>query len=1202
MKLRSLRLTGFKTFADKTEIEFHEGITAVVGPNGCGKSNIADAILWALGEQNPRLLRGDETRDFVFAGAERRKPLGMAEVQILVDNGEGRLPIDFTEVAIARRIYRSGESRYSINGSQCRLKDIVDLFLDTGMGRGAYSFITQSEVDAVLSARPEDRRELIEEAAGVQKYRTRKREAVRKLESAETNLTRIHDIIAELDHQREPLRDQAAVAERYLAAVERLRSIEVDLLISEVHRADYEIYAVRNDREGYIETIRALDAQTAELERDSARSQDEYDAADRAYDSAALAHQTASAELERIQHELRLNLERAQNATAAAERIDADLQALAQKETALHDTLRREESAHNRAVVALESTAANLERAIDVHRSLEETSESAAAAARDHMAAQRELIAERTGREAALAACRARIDESGRRLAELDEVLKDEKALVSSAADRVVQLGQALEGADQAADMAQQAQAGAQETHRAAADDLERCEARLGAAHRRAVERKSRLETLRDMHDAGEGLFQGVRAVLAGAASSDIHGRYRPVADVLRVPERLRIALDVALGSAAQNIICTDAGEARRAIEWLKAGRRGRATFLPLDSLEPPEPLSASAVRGRHGILGIASELVEVEPEYQRAINVLLNRTVIAEDLDAAWALARQVRGWSRIVTLEGELITPGGAVSGGSLSGRGARLVSRKGEMDDLTRELRDIEKEIHQLEISVKEARTVAETAQTTARDAYDLAARRAAERTTAAQALETGRREEAQIRARFADTMAHKARVAETLAQVTAEANAWEQALAEHGAQDIALDETLTRARTEAEAAAQRVTKAREAVTALEIEHSRLKEQVRGFGKSLASLRVSIAETRAERRSRQDQREGLGRTSLDSEARVEALSHSRTLAEGALQAAAAEHERWRRERSRTREASVQTAEAIRSAASRRGATMKSLHDADLKLARLEIQLGQAAQRLTDEYSVTLEEALATVEPPKVDRDTTHEIGRLRREIKAMGLVNTGAVEEFARLTERFDFLAHQRTDLESASASLRETISEIDRSTRDVFMATLEAVRTEFQRLLVRLFGGGKAELSLTRPDNILETGIEISVQLPGKRAQNLALLSGGERALTAVALLFSLLAIRPSPFVLLDEVDAPLDGPNVEKFIELVKDFAKETQFVIITHNPATMESAPYWYGVTMPEPGVSRVISYKPRSESSNNGHSPTDTVLGEPNA
>ncbi len=1181
MKLKRLSLAGFKTFADKTDIELGDGVTAVVGPNGCGKSNVADALLWVLGEQNPRLLRGSESRDFIFSGSERRKPLGMAEVRLTIDNTDHSLPVEYAEIEIARRIYRSGESRYTINGSQCRLKDIVDLFLDTGMGRGAYSFISQNEVDAVLSAKPEDRRELFEEAAGVQKYRLRKREAMRKLETAEANLTRVNDIVRELDTQREPLREQAEIAERCLALNERLRTIEVNLLVSEVKRADYELYAARHDREMDIAAVRDFDDRLAKMERQNLSVRDSLAEAETELEAASLSRQGAMTHLERTDHELQMTIQRAQNSEAAAAALEQDIRELLGREQAAEAEMRKDQARFERLEAEerdrngeLARARAHLDAALRAMRQAEQEG-------RDRAQEQRRRLAERSTREAALAACRARISETRRRLDETRADVERQAHIVARAEAetdeanrRVAELEAEVLTAAKAQEIADAAVRQAEDARAVAASAVE-------TVRRRFVEMSSRLRTLNELHESGEGLFQGVRAVLEACRKGSIQGTFRTVVDVLHVPEHIRTAIEVALGSDAQSLICESDREARSAISFLKANRLGRATFLPLGVLDPPRPNDPIPPSQAPGALGVAARLVDFDARYAPAVNLLLGRIAVFDTVESATAARRMLPGWRRFVTLDGETLAPGGALTGGSIGGKASRLVSRKGEIDDLTRdaaaldsEVRSLTKELEQTDRALGDARASAAAAARVYAQCHAALLESRRDASAADRALTTERR-------RTDDLAAEVARLERTLADLTREQEEWVRLLEVHDREDTEAETDTAEADRRSTEAARTLEEARRRVAALEVEAGRLAEQTRAVRTALRRSTDALEQMRTSRASKQAQREALSRTIGECEREREALESASEEARRKLDECESAYANWRDERQRRLEESFRLTAAIKETTEQRRVTMDNLHAEELLIARLEIRLAQHAQKLTDDYGMSLDEALAAPDPGDLDRDTMNEIIRLRREIRSMGAVNTGAADEFRRISERYEFLETQRADLETASASLRETVAEIDRSTRAVFMETFEAVSKQFNILFERLFGGGRTRLVLTNPDDLLETGIEVIAQPPGKKATSLALLSGGERALTAAALLFSFLTVRPSPIVVLDEVDAPLDGPNVDKFAQLITDYARDTQFLVITHNPTTMESAPRWYGITMQEPGVSRVVSYAP---------------------
>jgi chromosome segregation protein len=1181
VQLKKLQLVGFKTFADKTEIEFGDGLTAVVGPNGCGKTNIADAILWVMGEQNPRLLRGSDSRDVIFAGTDRRKPLGMAEVRLTLDNADHGLPIDFAEVTVTRRVYRSGESHYLLNGAPCRLKDVVELFLDTGIGRGAYSFVSQSEIDAALSARAEDRRELFEEAAGIKKYRVKKREAVRKLEQAESNLHRIRDIVYELEQQRAPLARQAEQARRYLQLVERLQQIEVDLLISELQKTDYELYAARQECDLDREAIQKADADLARMERESDVLGERLAEAEAELDSARISQQSALTTVERTESQLQLACERGSASERSAEALDAELYELAQREAALNHEIEKQEAALEKTQAQETQRRGELAAAKARLNGLENALADAQQRSEDRQSALRRLAEQRAQREAALAACRSRLAETEARLVRLDEdggqlasQLDDAEIRVRKTRETLLMLNTQLSTLNTQLSVLHSQRRNAQDAHAQAL-------ARLDAARRLLAERSSRLATLTELQESGEGFYQGVRAVLSAARQGKLSGRYAPVVDLLAVPEDYRIAIEVALGASAQDIVCDTEEEAKAAIEWLKAQRAGRATFLPLPMLRPAPPLTAASLRSLEGLLGIASEQVGAEPRCAPVLQLLLGRVILAQDMDAAVRAVKKLPpGWSRIVTLEGELLTPGGALTGGSLQGRGAHLVGRKGEIDDLNRVLPGLCAEADKLTVIMEEAaKQIAELDAALAGTGSEIAEAQA--QTAAAESdLRSAERDVARLQAECEDVLAESRRLTDTKESLEREAEEWAAAVNSGRAEDTSVDDAIAAAQEEAKQLAAQRDETRAVTVALEVETGRLVEKRSALKRELASNQETLNQIHSVRHVKQAQRELAGSQFAGAGEQQNELAVKLETSREHLARCEEQFLLWRDRRQALLNESFAKSATIKELSGLRADTMQQMHDAELQIARLEVRLSQAAQRLAEEYGITVEEALARPEPDRVDRETINEVARLRREIRQMGQVNTGAVEEYERLTERHDFLAGQRADLEKARESLLATISEIDASTRGTFMETFHAVSREFERLFSQLFGGGTTKLVLTDPEDLLETGIEVIAQPPGKKLQHLSLLSGGERALTAVALLFSFLAVRPSPFVLLDEVDAPLDGANVEKFVELVGEFKEKSQFLVITHNPTTMEAAPRWYGVTMQEPGISRILSYR----------------------
>lgn len=1177
MQLKKLQLLGFKTFADKTEIMIDTGLTAIVGPNGSGKSNIVDALLWVLGEQNPRLMRGNASTDVIFAGTDKRKPLGMAEVRLTIDNTDGALPIKFTEVTVTRRVYRSGESQYMLNGAPCRLKDIVELFLDTGVGKGAYAFVSQSEIDAVLSARAEDRRELFEEAAGIKKYRVKKREAMRKLESAEANLHRVRDILHELDAQREPMEKQAQTAKRFLLLQERLHEIEVGLLVAEVQKADYELYAGKTERDEDQANLLKFDAELARLERASAEVGEKLARTEGELDAAQITRQNALTRVERTQSQLALMTERSQASAKNEQQFVAELGELNERIERLTDSItldRREreevdteERARQEEWGGQKATLAELEAAV----------QQAIRQADARQGERTRRLQERAAHEAALKAARERLTELTARAERMErdalalaETLKEAQTREEQAGLRQKEL--TLRRGELAGVRAQ-----VEERQQAAQAQQVSGRTSLDTARRTQAEQSARLSTLTELQENHEGFYQGVRAVLNAEKRRQLQGHFRAVVDLLQVPEPYRVAIEVALAGSLQDIVTQTEAEAKAGIQWLKQNRAGRATFLPLPLLRSGNKFE---VYGR-GDVQNAMDLVTYAPEYQPVAQMLLGRVLVVPDMEEAIAVSRRLgNGWSKIVTLEGELLTPGGALTGGSLQGKGAHLVGRKGEMDDLKAALPKTKAEVERLTTQSEQVARALQELETERRQIVQQEATAQAELAATESARTAAERERIRLTREQGEREASREAVGIQRRNLTGEVEKLTTTLENDRVEEDSADELLATLTEQTRSLVARRDACRLRAIALEVEVSRLKEKreglTRSLGADIATLK-SVEQQIAQKRQQQEQAHHSGE---DATVEVQRLTALRTETQQSLQTAEQEYALWRDRRQAMLTQNFETNNAIKEVVKRRGDVTRNLHETELRLARLEVQMTQATERLRDEYSISKEEALARPEDTTIDRNTAMEVGRLRRELRGMGQVNTGAVGEYERLTERLEFLTTQRADLEKGRESLLATIAEIDDSTRGVFMETFEAVRTEFDRLFTQLFEGGTTKLILTNPDDILETGIDVIAQPPGKKPQHLSLLSGGERALTATALLFSFLAVKPSPFVLLDEVDAPLDGANVEKFTRLVEEFSQRSQFLLITHNPVTMEAAPTWYGVTMREPGISSILSYR----------------------
>lgn len=1179
MHLKRLQLTGFKTFAEKTEIQFSPGVTAIVGPNGSGKSNIADALLWTLGETKASAVRGTKATDVIFNGSAKRKQLGLAEVALTVDNSDGSLPLSFDEVTVTRRAYRSGEGEYFINKTHCRLKDIYELFLDTGVGREAYALVNQSGIDAVLSADAETRRGLFEEAAGIKKYRVKKREALKKLEATEANLTRIRDILSEIDDQVEPMREQAEIAIRYNALRDELAKIERDFLITELRNASAELAASRAGRE-------TEDAAAAEHARKLGEAQQASEAvaarlagAEAALEAARDRRQSALTALERAESERKLAAQRAQGLAAQLVIIGQDIDHLTleheqalQKATALAveaDAARSELSELSQSLGGGDIAAKDLSERISALQKREEQRRIEALQIARRQASKQGDLARAEARAAEVEASLPALKEEEQRLA---DALADLDRENQQAASRAEQAIAELRDAQAAEVEADQAVKGARDEARTAQQDAD-------SSRGEAVSLSARLRTLEDLEAAQEGYFQGVRAVTQAARRGQIDARFTVVADAFSAPAGYETAFEIALGGSLQDIITFTEAEAKEGIEYLKQTRQGRATFLPLERMRPPRSsMSLARAQTVPGYLGPALDLIEFDPKFRPALDVLLGRVLICEALDDALHVSRLADGWSRIVTLTGEVVSPTGAMTGGFQQRKGSSLLGRKTELAELRRRLEAQSRHEAETRQALEAARKAIADAEAHAGQARQQVSALRLAVGGANQDRDRLKRDIQRLQDQQSSTRRRMEQTTVTLAQIKQSVAARAAELAQAQLASAQTEQGADRERDTLAALTADLENVRSGLTQERIAVAGLTERASGLERSAKSARedagrVDIQIRRRREQSAQAQQE-LGELQARSRQRdetFEAAQAQLALAEEALESAVVVRNDLQ---TQAHDASV----AVRELNEARAGALEAVRKHELREQRYEMQSAQAAQRLLEEYNTPAEYALSLEKTPEAPKDTPREVARMRRELRVMGDVNTGAADEYQRLIDRQSFLATQKQDSEEAKAKLIDAIREIDESTREIFMSSFDEVGKAFDGIFKRLFNGGETQLMLTKPDDLLETGVEIIVQAPGKKKQNLMLLSGGERALTAVALLFAFLEVRPAPFCVLDEVDAPLDGVNVERFADLLRDFGSRTQFLVITHNPSTMEAAPIWYGVTMAEPGISRILS------------------------
>ncbi|MBV6457073.1 MAG: Chromosome partition protein Smc [Fimbriimonadaceae bacterium] len=1142
MRLTRVRITGFKTFADRTDVNLDGDMIAVVGPNGCGKSNFVDAVLWALGEANPRNLRAQTGQDVIFSGSAKRKPVGFAEVTLIFDNEDGSLPIDQAEVAVTRRLTRSGDSHYFINKQACRLRDVYDLLADTGLGKTGYAIVGQKEIDAALAASPEERRAWVDEAAGIQRFRLRRQEAFRRLEGVEGHLNRIDDIVREIDSQRAPLEREAETARKFKGVQSALREVECSLLAKEIREANEDL-ASASDR-----TVNALAAQTrlteeiAAIKAEMGVAASTVSALEQEQDVVRGLQQGSLTAVERAKARIQVaeqKLQSLQDLEASLEDSDKDQELRIQELLSDRDRVRAQVETASEEVELLESERA----AIDAEHGeaiakLKQIDEELAIAKASH--------ARWLEFQGAAAERRQRLKECRR---ELEGILKALPELEAAIADSSTRFGEA-----EAALSALQAQVLAEVKER---EDKRRSLDHLAARSREVLAEQSgvegRMRALQATVDSHEGLSQGAHAVLDLVREGRLSGTYVPVVEAIQVEPRYAQAVESALGAAANDLIVEREQDAKSAIRLLKENRLGRATFQPVTLMRPYARPDAREALADAGILGFACDFVTCLSDHEPVVYSLLGRVLVAESIDAALRVAK-TPGWSRVVTLEGEIVHSAGSVTGG-ISPRNANgILQRKAEVAALDTRLHELAASLAQLnqesECLQAELESVSE--------AIDLEA--------ASRDLKDAERWHSDLLREMKEATRSRERLeAEISSLGTVEQPTEAPDLTEIEGRREAQFRLVTSGDAGREHYGSRLAE----LTARRDELAAVLES--------AEQRITQSTDRMARRQRASEQIGPERALWTTH--LETAKADLAVAEEDRRTADERFEQVTGQRQAALERSYQLDEVAKKLEGDTKLQDEELHRSELLKSRAEARRATAAQRLMEEYGLTPEE-LARAETGDLPDDAAATVQRLRRELRSFGDVNLGAIEAYERLSTRYAEIDLQRQDIEESRSQIQQTITELDSAAKGRFLETFARLQVAFSGIFHRIFGGGEANLVLSEAESILDAGVYIEVTIPGKRKQRAELLSGGERALCACAFLFALLQIKPSPLVVLDEVDAPLDGRNVERFIDLIRSFAGTTQFIVVTHNNVTIAAAPIWFGVTMNEPGVSTVILYR----------------------
>lgn len=1184
MFLKRIELAGFKSFADKTEMEFVRGITAVVGPNGSGKSNISDGIRWVLGEQSAKSLRGGKMEDIIFAGSDARKAVNFSEVSLTLDNTDQALPLDFSEVTVTRRVHRSGDSEYFINKQGCRLKDITELFMDTGIGKEAYSIIGQGRIEEILSTRSEDRRGIFEEASGIVKYKSRKRDARRKLDETEQNLLRINDLVVELEDQIEPLKEQSEKAIKYKELREQLKNKEISLYVHQIEQ----IHASWSE----------ANAKLAKLQEEQLALSTVVSAHDAKLESDRLALRQVEDQIELLQGQLleysesyeksegygEVLKERAKNLTQNREQLRQSLEVseerFVQRQQEMEQMAAKFAAAEQQLSELRNELAAEEAKLIGVTGGISQVQEEGLKGQlldiMNRMAQSRNEIHYAEQQKDSVKRRMERAEEEGVKWTDELERLKSSKAELEKVLDK---LGK---------EIAEVRGQYIQESERVNSLQklVEESQSNIRKWEQKREALVSRRDTMKEMEDDYDGFVLGVKEVLKASKKSTLSGVHGAVAELIRVPEKLELAVETALGAAMQHIVMENEAVSRQAISFLKQRQLGRATFLPLDVIRPRQISAADKrqLEEADGFVGIGAELVGYEPRYADIVGSLLGNVVFASDLERANKMAARLQYRFRIVTLEGDVVNAGGSMTGGYQHRKNSNLLGRKRQLDQLASDIRESEEMLDKLRKGITDVRSQlakAESELTRLREAGD--AKRVEEQSCAGD-LKQVDHEWRHVSEQFELYGQEKGHYLKELEELEATKKAAEERLVELEKEEQTVQQNIRAAEFARKASESAKEELQDLLTDLKVREGKLDQECQ-------SLREQLR--RAENEFKVQERElGQNRTILESievdlqQNEEQTVKQREELNDFKLKKERAS-EQLELERA-SRAVHVKKLEEGESETKEQRLGLKAveeqLRQTEIQANRLDVELDNILRKLSEDYELSYELAKQRYAVPEDVPQTQADVKELKRQITLLGDVNLGAIEEYNRVSERYQFLSEQKDDLVEAKTTLYQVIREMDEEMSKRFKTTFDAIRREFVIVFSKLFGGGRADLILVDPDNLLDTGIDVVAQPPGKKLQNLQLLSGGERALTAMALLFAILQVKPVPFCVLDEVEAALDEANVARFAQYLREFSEQTQFIVVTHRKGTMEEADVLYGVTMEEGGVSKLVSVKLEDE------------------
>ncbi len=1176
MYLKSIEIQGFKSFANKIVFEFHNGITGIVGPNGSGKSNVADAVRWVLGEQRVKQLRGASMQDVIFAGTEMRKPQGFAYVAITLDNGDHQLAIDYDQVTVSRRLYRSGESEYRINGSPCRLKDINELFYDTGIGKEGYSIIGQGQIDKILSGKPEERRELFDEAAGIVKFKRRKAIAQKKLEDERQNLVRVSDILAELEKQVGPLEKQAQAAREYLRLKESLKHLDVNLFLSETGVLKEQMDEAKKNEEIVSQDLERVNKETEAIRK-------EYDALEEAL--ALLEEKISAGRSEESQKTVekgslegqinvlkeQINTER-MNEEHIRHRMESIEAEISQKQGQIQNYEKEKEESSSYI-----SEVINRQKEAEVSLMEQDT---AILDTQEQIEALKQAVIDTLNEKASVNArdqrYEAMLEQINMRRAEVSQKLLKTKSDESVQEQQIAAEKKRLEEIDEAIRRLLLRETETEEKAAGAASEVKRLNKALNDCQQAYHRNNTKLESLRNLAERYEGYGQSIRRVME--ARDRIHGVRGVVADLITVDKKYEAAIETALGGSIQNIVTDSEETAKRLIEYLKKNKFGRATFLPLTSIGNRTSFTQEKALKEPGVLGLANELVHADKEYEGLLKYLLGRVVVADSIDNAIALARKYQYSLRIVTLEGELLNAGGSMTGGAFK-NASNLLGRK--------------REIEELEEACKKALLQVDRTNENLVLQEGLLAGFNEEMENQRQEKQALYLEQNTVRLGISQLEEKKTEIAESASDMMTEHRQLEEQ-----SQEIVENRLQLKAQTDVlKDRGQKNQEEIESLTAILEDSKREREvlakelsavqlETAGLKQKEDFLKENIRRVYEEIRKGKEELEGLAKGSQGSGLAIRAREEEIAGIEARIEENKVRMETLQDEILTLTREKEETAKRQKGFFEKRETLSEQVSSLDKDLFRIQSHKEKLDERMEshvaymwNEYELTYTTAESLRDPELTSvPEMKKQIETIKADIKGLGNVNVNAIEDYKEISERYEFLNTQHGDLIKAEETLLQIIEELDTGMRRQFEERFAQIRREFDKVFKELFGGGQGTLELMEEEDILEAGIQIISQPPGKKLQNMMQLSGGEKALTAIALLFAIQNLKPSPFCLLDEIEAALDDSNVDRFAGYLHKLTANTQFIVITHRRGTMVSADRLYGITMQEKGVSTLVS------------------------